>query len=201
MASKQHLFLIVVETGNARSKHQPDWEPCESLAVFLLCPHMAELVRELSGASFIKALIPFMKAPLLCPNHLWTPIPSVIITLGTQFQHMKLGGQVQSIALSLTKSLPHPHYPPPSTTHHSTFLIKTLYRYSFRNMFWVPLFARHCVRVGHNWAISLSLFTFMQWRRKWQPTPEFLPGESQGRGSLVGCCLWGRTESDMTEAT
>ena len=47
----------------------------------------------------------------------------------------------------------------------------------------------------------LSLFTFMHWRRKWQPTPVFLPGESQGRGSLVGCCLWGRTESDTTEAT
>ena len=41
----------------------------------------------------------------------------------------------------------------------------------------------------------------MHWRRKWQPTPAFLPGESQGRGSLVGCCLWGRTESDTTEAT
>ena len=38
-------------------------------------------------------------------------------------------------------------------------------------------------------------------RRKWQPTPVFLPGESQGQGSLVGCCLWGRTESDTTEAT
>ena len=38
-------------------------------------------------------------------------------------------------------------------------------------------------------------------RRKWQPTPVFLPGESQGRRSLVGCRLWGRTESDMTEAT
>ena len=46
-----------------------------------------------------------------------------------------------------------------------------------------------------------SLFTFMRWRRKWQPTPVFLPGESQGRGSLVGCRLWGRTESDTTEAT
>ena len=95
---------------------------------------------------------------------------------------------------------------------------------------------------------SLSLFTFMHWRRKWQPTPMFLPGESQGggawwtavcgvaqsqtrlsdftfsfhfhalekamathssvlawripgRGSLVGCRLWGRTESDTTEVT
>ena len=44
-------------------------------------------------------------------------------------------------------------------------------------------------------------FTFMHWRRKWQPTPVFLPGESQGLGSLVGCCLWGRTESDTTEVT
>jgi len=55
------------------------------------------------------------------------------------------------------------------------------------------------LRVGHDWATSLSLFTFMHWRRKWQPTPVFLPGESQGRGSLVGCRLWGRTESDTTE--
>ena len=57
------------------------------------------------------------------------------------------------------------------------------------------------LRVGHDWASSLSLFAFMHWRRKWQPTPVFLPGESQGRGSLVGCRLWGHTESDMTEAT
>ena len=39
------------------------------------------------------------------------------------------------------------------------------------------------------------------WRRKRQPTPVFLPGESQGWGSLMGCHLWGRTESDTTEAT
>ena len=57
------------------------------------------------------------------------------------------------------------------------------------------------LRVGHDWVISLSLFTFMHWRRKWQPTPVFLPGESQGQRGLVGCRLWGRTESDTTEAT
>ena len=57
------------------------------------------------------------------------------------------------------------------------------------------------LRVGHDWAASLSLFSFMHWRRKWQPTPVFLPGESQRWGSLVGCCLWGRTESDTTEVT
>ena len=48
---------------------------------------------------------------------------------------------------------------------------------------------------------GLSDFTFTHWRRKWQPTPVFLPRESQGRGSLVGCRLWGHTELDMTEAT
>ena len=55
--------------------------------------------------------------------------------------------------------------------------------------------------VRHDWATSLSLFTFLHWRRKWQPTPVFLPGESQGWGSLVGCRPWGRTELDTTEVT
>ena len=54
-------------------------------------------------------------------------------------------------------------------------------------------------RVGRDWVTSLSLFTFLHWRRKWQPTPVFLPGESQGRGSLVGCSPWGREESNTTE--
>ena len=57
------------------------------------------------------------------------------------------------------------------------------------------------LRVGRDWATSLSLFTFMHRRRKWQPTLVFLPGESQGWGSLVGCRLWGRTELDTTEHT
>ena len=57
------------------------------------------------------------------------------------------------------------------------------------------------LRVEHDSATSLSLFTFMHWRRKWQPTPVFLPGESQGRGSMVGCHLRDRTESDTTEVT
>ena len=63
------------------------------------------------------------------------------------------------------------------------------------------LWSMGSLRVRYDWATSLSLFTFMHWRRKWQPTPVFLPGESRGRGSLVGCRLWGRTESDTTEVT
>ena len=57
------------------------------------------------------------------------------------------------------------------------------------------------IGVGHDCATSLSLFTLVHCRRKWQPTPVFLPGEFQGQGSLVGCRLQGRTESDTTEAT
>ena len=47
------------------------------------------------------------------------------------------------------------------------------------------------LRVRHDWATSFSLFIFVHWRRKWQPTPVFLPGESQG--TLVGCHLRGCT--------
>ena len=58
-------------------------------------------------------------------------------------------------------------------------------------------------RVRHD--LSDFTFTFhfhtFHWRRKRQPTPVFLPGETQGQRSLVGCCLWGRTELDTTEAT
>ena len=57
------------------------------------------------------------------------------------------------------------------------------------------------LRVGYDCATSLLLFTFMHWRRKWQPTPVFLPGESQGRGSLVGFRQRDHTESNTTEVT
>ena len=54
-------------------------------------------------------------------------------------------------------------------------------------------------RVRHSWATSLSLFTFMHWRRQWHPTPVLLPGKSHGWRSLVGYSPWGRKESDTTE--
>ena len=50
------------------------------------------------------------------------------------------------------------------------------------------------LRVGHDWETSLSLFTFMHWRRKWQPTPVFLPGESQGQGAWRAA-IYGVTQS------
>ena len=54
----------------------------------------------------------------------------------------------------------------------------------------------HLLRDGENQGTSK-----FSWRRKWQPIPVFLPGESQGQGSLVGYRLWGRAKSDTTEVT
>ena len=91
---------------------------------------------------------------------------------------------------------------------HTAFQEKALAPYSSTLAWKIPwmeepgrLQSMWSLRVGQDWATSLSLFTFMHRRRKWQPTPVFLPGESQGRGSLVGCRLWGRIESDTTEVT
>ena len=55
------------------------------------------------------------------------------------------------------------------------------------------------LRVRHDWATSLSLFTFMHWRRQWHPIPVLLPRRSHGWRSLVGYSPWGCWESDMTE--
>ena len=60
--------------------------------------------------------------------------------------------------------------------------------------------AVHGVAEGRT-RLSDFTFTLLHWRRKWQPTPVFLPGESQGQGNLVGCHLWGRTESDTIGVT
>ena len=88
------------------------------------------------------------------------------------------------------------------------FLEKTMATHSSTLAWKIPwtevpgrLQSMRSLRVGHDWATSLSLFAFMHWRKKWQPTPVLLPGESQGWGSLVGCRLWDHTELDVTEAT
>ena len=62
---------------------------------------------------------------------------------------------------------------------------------------WVKIWYTHT----HTHTHIIEYCSAIRWRRKWQPTLVFLPGESQGRGSLVGCRLWGCTESDTTEAT
>ena len=56
-------------------------------------------------------------------------------------------------------------------------------------------------RIAESDTTEVTQYACVHWRRKWQPTPVFLPGESQGQRSLVGCRLWGYTELDMTEVT
>ena len=75
-----------------------------------------------------------------------------------------------------------------SENHNCVFTEQELNTCYFFSIPWLQYMGS--LKVRHNWATSLSLFTFMHWRRKWQPTPVFLPGESQGQGSLVGCHLW-----------
>ena len=58
----------------------------------------------------------------------------------------------------------------------------------------------HCRQILYQLNYEGS-YMLNSWRRKWQPTPVFLPGEPQGQRSLVGCCLWGCTESDTTDVT
>ena len=63
---------------------------------------------------------------------------------------------------------------------------------------WWAALSVHGVAKGRT---QLSDFTFMHWRRKWQPTPVFLPGESQGQGNLVGFRLWSRTRLKRLSST
>ena len=86
-------------------------------------------------------------------------------------------------------------YAPMSNRHY--LLLQALHRY--RSCIQVVSFVWVLTIWYSDWATSLSLFTFMHWRRKWQSTPVFLPGESQGRGILVGCSPWSHKESDTTE--
>ena len=64
----------------------------------------------------------------------------------------------------------------------------------------MPHYLFQIIKCSQNTAKD-SPFLFTLDSRQRQPTPVLLPGESHGRRSLVGCHLWGRTESDMTEAT
>ena len=134
-----------------------------------------------------------------------TPHPCVRVPRGStvQFPQVATGGRCDS-SLVLLKALPFQRWEQPSNFrarrqwHPTPILLPG-------KIPWTEepgrLQSMGSLRVGHDWATSLWIFTFMLWRRKWQPTPVFLPGESHGQRSLVGCCLWGRTESDTTEAT
>ena len=96
-----------------------------------------------------------------------------------------------------------------------TFFSKqnTPLQFAFSNLLLGKLLIRVCIPLIFNILLLWSLnyiselsqdkqrYQYIKRRRKWQPTPVFLPGESQGQRNLVGCRLWGRTELDTTEAT
>ena len=77
-----------------------------------------------------------------------------------------------------------------------------------RGAWWATV---HTVTKRHDWAINYIFLNKVLnywvpvsnfwWRRKWKPTPVFLPGESHGQRNLPGYSPWGRKESDLTEVT
>ena len=183
------------------------------VAAFLLCCHMAEK-GHLSHVSFYEGTNPIHGASPLWPNYASKASPPNVITLGFGCNIWIWGEghtNIQFIASVRTRI----HNEVVQFTVFFFFFFTILYSIwaekamaiHSRTLAWkIPwaeepdrLKSMGLQRVRHNWATWISLFTFMHWRRKWQPTPVFLPGEFQG--SLVGCRLWGRTESDTTEAT
>ena len=83
---------------------------------------------------------------------------------------------------------------------HFTYIYPIIFRFFSLIGHWRVL--RICCAI--QWVLISYLFYIQQCvyqRRQWQPTPVFLPGEYQGWGSLVGCCLWGCTELDTSEVT
>ena len=73
----------------------------------------------------------------------------------------------------------------------ASFLVCLIIFYLVVNFHWKSICDTHLnlqqCKGLHKELIIIYSDTFMHWRRKWQPTPVFLPGESQGQGSLVGC--------------
>ena len=169
--------------------------PCNHLILrhpLLLLPSIVPSIRDFSIESVLRIMWPkywsfsFSISP---SNEHWLDLPAVQGTLKSLLQQHS---SKTSILLRSAFFLVQLSYPYKTTGKTVALTIRTFVDKVMSLLFNMLSRLR---------ATSLSLFTLMHWRRKWQPTPVFLPGESQGRGSLVGCRLWGRTELDTTEAT
>ena len=132
------------------------------------------------------------------PNHqevaLWTPAPSLLRKASSDLPILYLHHQTLSTICLLSSPLPYCHLtfelviilsqPTPSEGFPDGTIVKN------------PLANSRCKRSGFDpWVGKIP------WRRRWQPTPVFLPGESHGQRSLEGYSPWGCKESDTTEAT
>lgn len=98
--NNRHVFSTVLEAIRPRSRCRQIQclvpTSCFIDAIFSLCLHLRKGPRELSGVSFIRAVIPFVGSPPLLPNHLPTLPPPNTTTLGVRFQHRNLGGSTRS---------------------------------------------------------------------------------------------------------
>ena len=106
LINNRNLFFPVLEAGKSKIKGPlilPGEGPlsCSQMTVLLLCPHMAERSRELSGVFYIRALIPFMGAPPSWPNHPWRPYHLIASHWELRFQHMIWGGHKHSLVAVL----------------------------------------------------------------------------------------------------
>ena len=113
------------------------------------------------------------------------------IKYSVQFSHSVMSDSLRPHGLQHAR--PHCPSPTPGVYSNSWPLEKAMAPHSSTLAWKIPwteepgrLQSMGSLRVGNDWAASLSLFTFMHWRRKWQPTSVFLPGESQGQRSLSG---------------
>ena len=113
---------------------------------------------------------------LICFRMYWLDLHAVQGTLKSLLQHHNSKASILRCSAFFIVQLSHPYMTTGKTI--------DLTRWTF---------------VSKVMSLLFNILSRLVRRRKWQPTPVFLPGESQGRGSLVGCCLWGRTESDTTE--
>ena len=180
-----HLAAFYVSSSNGKSR---------CFSGFLAHGATREILVLWPGRPEIKPVPPGLSQP---PNHQGSPhsaskIRIILALMGCGFQSWRFRQKRWPLI----------------RLYHGSFLEKAVAAHSSTLAWKIPwteepgrLQSMGSLRVRHDWGTSLSLFTFMHWRRKWQPTPLFLPGESQGQGSLVGCRLWGRTESDTTEVT
>ena len=127
----------------------------------------------------------------------------IILVLRERFKIPMILHQSEGKSMSLCFN--YPHFSFPNSWGITDFFFFFLLFYLFQNVIQLESYNLSefnlSLRNVQFHASVLYLDSTFIWRRKWQPTPVFLPGESHGWRSLVGCSPWGCTESDTTEAT
>ena len=153
----------------------------------------------------IELVMPSNHLILCCPLLLLPPTPPSIRVFSNESTLLMRWPKYWSFSLSISPSNEHPGL----VSFRMDWLdllavqgtLKSLLQHhsSKASILWHSAFRKASAGVAGD--LNSIWFGKLPWRRKWQPTPMFLPGESQGWQSLGGCRLWGHTESNTTEAT